>query len=134
MTRCVLAELHPFFAAPMLGFHFERVDLEMNPFILIAENKIREAMENGEFENLSGQGEPIDLSEDEYIPAEYRIAYRIMKNSGHDKAEADLLRQIRALKDEAETLTDDSKSEAVTKLINSKEAELLARRNRHRVR
>lgn len=106
----------------------------MNPFLLIAENKIREAMENGEFENLSGQGEPIDLSDDEHISPEFRIAFRIMKNLGHDKAEADLLKQIRALKEEAKELSNDPKRETVSKLIRYKEADLLARRNRHRVR
>lgn len=104
----------------------------MNPILLIAENKIREAMENGEFDNLPGQGKPIDFSDDDHIPAEYRIAYRILKNSGHDNQEADLIKQIRALKEEARKLGADQKSESVAKLIQYKEAELLARRNRHR--
>lgn len=104
----------------------------MNPFQLIAENKIREAMENGEFENLPGQGKPIDFSEEEHIPPEYRMAYRIMKNFGNEKVESDLIQQIRALKDEAREQATDPKGEAVSKLLKRKEAELLIRQKRSR--
>lgn len=35
----------------------------MNVLRKIAEKKIREAMERGEFDNLSGSGRPLDLEE-----------------------------------------------------------------------
>lgn len=103
----------------------------MNPFQLIAENKIREAMENGEFDNLPGQGKPIDFSEDEHIPTEFRLAYRILKNSGHAvESEADLIQQIQALRAEANGQGLESKREAAAKMVQYKEAQLLARRYR----
>lgn len=64
-------------------------------------------------------------------PPEYRIAYRIMKNSGQDPSEGDLLKQMRALKDEARGLTSDpQKSERFSKLMNYKEAEIRAKKKR----
>ena len=102
----------------------------MNPFQLIAENKIREAMENGEFDNLPGQGNPVDLSEDEHIPPEYRMAYRIMKNAGQDQADTSLLRQMRALKDEAKEAGADPKADKLSRLLDYREAGLRAWRNR----
>lgn len=104
----------------------------MDPLKLIAENRILEAMEKGEFDNLYGQGQPIDLNEDAHIPPEYRMAYKILKNSGHDVTDAELLEQIQSLKEEAKTASSYSASTAIAKIIKRKEAELLARKNRFR--
>ena len=49
---------------------------------LIAERKIADAVENGDFDDLPGRGRPLDLEEDPLVPAELRMAYRILKNAG----------------------------------------------------
>lgn len=51
-------------------------------FDLIAERKIAEAMERGDFDDLPGAGRPLDLSDDALIPEDLRMAYRILKNAG----------------------------------------------------
>lgn len=104
----------------------------MDPLKLIAENKIREAMEKGDFDNLYGQGKPIDFNADAHIPAEYRMAHKILQNSGFETTDADLVKQIQSLKQEAESTRTDSATSAIAKIIKRKEAELLARRNRFR--
>ncbi len=43
---------------------------------------IRKAMEAGEFDNLPGEGQPIDLSIDPYAPADMQLAFKIMKQNG----------------------------------------------------
>jgi len=43
---------------------------------------IREAMERGEFDDLSGKGEPIDLSENPFEDPDWRMAHRILRNAG----------------------------------------------------
>jgi DnaJ family protein C protein 28 len=43
---------------------------------------IRESMERGEFENLQGSGEPIDLSENPFEAPEVRTAHRLLRNAG----------------------------------------------------
>ncbi|MCH8163448.1 MAG: DUF1992 domain-containing protein [Proteobacteria bacterium] len=47
----------------------------------IAEQKIIEAILNGELDNLPGQGQPLRLNDDSSIPEELRVAYRVLKNS-----------------------------------------------------
>jgi DnaJ family protein C protein 28 len=48
----------------------------------LIDKKIREAMERGEFENLAGKGEPIDLSENPYEDPDWRTAHRMLRNAG----------------------------------------------------
>lgn len=47
----------------------------------IAEQKIIEAILNGELDNLPGQGQPLRLNDDSSVPEELRVAYRVLKNS-----------------------------------------------------
>ena len=49
--------------------------------VLIAERKIQEAMEAGEFDNLPGKGEPLRLDENPFEPIHQRVANRILKNA-----------------------------------------------------
>jgi DnaJ family protein C protein 28 len=48
----------------------------------LVEKKIREAMERGEFDNLPGKGEPIDLAEDPFEDPEMRTTHRLLRNAG----------------------------------------------------
>ena len=48
----------------------------------IAERKIAEAVSQGELDGLPGAGRPLDLDEDALVPAELRMAHRILKNAG----------------------------------------------------
>ncbi len=43
---------------------------------------IRKAMEAGEFNNLPGEGQPIDLSADANVPSDMQLAYKIMRENG----------------------------------------------------
>lgn len=47
-----------------------------------AERHIRDAQTKGEFDNLSGSGEPLVLEDDSHIPSELRAGYRLLKNAG----------------------------------------------------
>ena len=47
----------------------------------VAEHKIQEAMEAGEFDNLPGKGKPLDLDVNPFEPIHQRIANRILKNA-----------------------------------------------------
>jgi hypothetical protein len=49
---------------------------------LIAERKIREAIEEGAFDRLEGAGKPLDLSENPFEDAADRMANRLLKNNG----------------------------------------------------
>jgi hypothetical protein len=54
----------------------------MDPFRLIADRKIQEAMEEGAFENLSGRGQPLPLEEDPFEDPSLRMAHRLLRNNG----------------------------------------------------
>jgi hypothetical protein len=71
----------------------------MFPLEKIAEKKIREAIERGEFANLPGAGKPLRLEDDSMIPEDLRVAYKILKNAGCIPPELELRREIITLRD-----------------------------------
>jgi hypothetical protein len=54
----------------------------MHAFDIIAEQRIAEAIANGELNDLPGAGRPLDLDDDRLVAPELRMAYRILKNAG----------------------------------------------------
>ena len=54
----------------------------MDVWRLVAERKIREAMDEGAFEHLDGTGEPISLEENPYEDPALRMAHRLLRNNG----------------------------------------------------
>jgi hypothetical protein len=54
----------------------------MDVWRLVAERKIREAMEEGAFDHLEGTGKPLDLSENPFEDPSERMANRLLKNNG----------------------------------------------------
>ena len=48
----------------------------------LIDQKIREAMERGDFDDLQGKGKPIDTSENPFAAPELRLAHRILRNAG----------------------------------------------------
>jgi hypothetical protein len=63
----------------------------------IAEAKIAEAIENGEFDDLPGSGEPLALEDLSRIPSDLRLGYKIMRNAGVAPPEVELRKQIHRL-------------------------------------
>jgi hypothetical protein len=57
---------------------FDHVDV----IALIAERKIAEAMEEGQFDDLPGAGRPLPEDDLDSLPAEARLAWRILRNAG----------------------------------------------------
>lgn len=76
-------------------------------FQKIAEDRIREAVERGELDNLPGAGQPQNLEDDSNLPEELRIAYKVLKNAGFTPPELDLRKQIY----QVEELLDDAPDE-----------------------
>ena len=64
---------------------------------LLAERRIEEAIARGELDELPGAGRPLELDDDRLVPAELRLAYRILKNAGYVPPEVEDLREIAAL-------------------------------------
>ena len=63
-------------------------------FDKIADEKIREAIERGEFEGIPGQGKPLQLDDDSHLPQDLRLAYKILKNADCLPPELELRKEI----------------------------------------
>lgn len=49
----------------------------------IAEDKIKEAIKNGELDNLAGMGKPLEIKDDlPGLSPELKMGYRLLKNAG----------------------------------------------------
>jgi hypothetical protein len=62
----------------------------------IAERKIREALEEGVFDQLEGAGKPLDLSENPFEDPSLRMAHRLLKNNGFAPGWIEEAREIEA--------------------------------------
>ena len=80
----------------------------MEFFTRIAENRIREAIEAGEFDNLQGRGQPLSLEEDSHIPPELRMAYKILKNADCLPPELTLRQEVVQLQDLVAAMPDEA--------------------------
>lgn len=67
-------------------------------FDKLVEEKIRAGMAAGEFDNLAGQGKPLDLTAYFATPEAVRVGYSILKSAGFIPEEAHLLKEIESLK------------------------------------
>jgi len=67
-------------------------------FVNLMEEKIREAMEAGEFDNLPGKGQPIDLDAYFATPPDLRLGYSMLKSAGCVPEEVALLKEAEELK------------------------------------
>lgn len=72
----------------------------------LAEAKIKHAIDQGELRGLPGEGRRLDLVDDSLVPAELRLAYRLLKNAGYVPAELVLRREISDLHGLLRTLDD----------------------------
>lgn len=70
-------------------------------FEKIVEERIKKAEKEGAFENLEGSNKPLSF-EDQAIPDECRLAYKMLKNAGFLPPEIELKKKIT----EAELLLD----------------------------
>lgn len=72
-------------------------------FDVIAEQRIRDAMDAGEFDDLPGAGRRLVLDDDALIPVGLRAAYRILANAGVAPEEVRLRRLVAELESQLET-------------------------------
>lgn len=54
----------------------------MNIFEWVAEEKIRSAIESGQWDNLPGKGKPLQWQDNPFEPAEWRMAFSLLRQNG----------------------------------------------------
>ncbi|HPZ43386.1 MAG TPA: DUF1992 domain-containing protein [Bacillota bacterium] len=89
-------------------------------FELIAENKIREAIENGELDNLPCKGKPLQLDNLAHVPEELRAAYTILKNAGVLPEELQLKKEIVSLQKLIDYCHEEDERKQLTKKLTQK--------------
>ena len=63
----------------------------------IAEARIAEAIERGDFDDLPGKGRPLELEDLSRLPADMRLSYKILRNAEVVPPEVELRREVYAL-------------------------------------
>jgi hypothetical protein len=96
---------------------------------------IQEAMQRGEFDNLRGRGQPLDLTAYFDTPEDVRLAYSILKNAGMVPVEIDLLQEIAALKERLSVTYEEPQRHKIRRLISDKQMQfnvMMERQKRQR--
>jgi hypothetical protein len=102
----------------------------MSDFERVAEKKIREALTNGEFDNLPGSGKPLRLDDDSAVAPDLRMAYKLLKNAHCLPLELELRKEILRLQDLLQGIADSSERARRIREINL----LITELNLHRKR
>lgn len=90
----------------------------------IAEERIREAIERGELEDLPGKGEPQKLDDDSHLPEELRMAYKVLKNAGYTPPELDVRKEMMQVEDLLANAPDEASRYKALKRLNYLAAKL----------
>ena len=102
----------------------------MDFFYRIAERRILEALENGEFNNLDGEGKPLNLDDDLWVPEDLRTAYRILKNAGCTPPELEARKEVVNICSLMNTIDDDKERLKKLRELNFKLLKLNLTRKR----
>ena len=92
-----------------------------------AERRIQEAQKEGAFDHLPGEGRPLNLEDDSAVPAELRMAYKVLKNAGYLPPELEDRREINTILDLLENC-----DEGAEKLRQMQKLEVILMRMKNR--
>ncbi|MFQ5488796.1 MAG: DnaJ family domain-containing protein [Gammaproteobacteria bacterium] len=84
----------------------------------LAEARIGEARDRGDFDNLAGAGRPLVLDDDLLVPEELRVAYRLLKNAGFVPPELEARREIAHLQQLVDSVVSDEQRAACLRRLN----------------
>ena len=73
----------------------------------IAEERIKEAQDKGEFEDLEGMGRPLPPEDLSHIPEDMRMAFRVLRNAGYLPPEVQERKDLQNMLDLIEHLDDE---------------------------
>ncbi|UNK16582.1 DUF1992 domain-containing protein [Paenibacillus sp. N3/727] len=96
----------------------------MSMFARLAEQKIEEAVRNGEFDNSAYAGKPLPVDDLSHIPEDLRMSYRMLKNAGFVPEEVSLRKECVRLFDLMNACSSEGEKEQHKKLFNEKSLRL----------
>jgi hypothetical protein len=88
------------------------------------EEKIKEAMARGEFDDLAGQGKPLDLDAYFNTPEELRMVFAMLKSNDFVPPEVEIFKEIAELKEKLNASVDEAERQDILKLINERKLAL----------
>lgn len=92
----------------------------MSMFSRLAEQKIEEAVKNGDLDNLSYAGKKLNLDDLSHIPEDLRMSYRILKNAGFIPEEISLRKECVGLFELMSACSSEAEREKYRKTLNEK--------------
>ena len=87
-------------------------------FNKIVEERIKAAQRKGDFDNLEGSGQPLNLNELNGVPEDLRLAYKMLKNADLLPPEIALKKEIRQTEDLLQDITDVAEKHRTLKKLN----------------
>lgn len=99
------------------------------------EEMIKQAIARGEFDNLEGQGKPLDLDAYFNTPEDLRMAFSMLKSNDFVPEEVEMLKEIEALRETIKTTADPEDVKRLTAMLNERSLAvrlLIERRSRRR--
>ena len=84
------------------------------------EQRIKEAIDRGDFDNLKGKGKPLDLDGYFAMPEELRMAFAMLKSNEFVPEEVEMMREIARLKDEISAAADPDQRSRLSSQLQEK--------------
>jgi Domain of unknown function (DUF1992) len=102
----------------------------MDAIAWIAEQRIREAMDQGFFDNSPYRGRPVHLEENGSIAPELRMAFKVLKDAGCLPPEVELRREVASLSELLDTIAEGPQRQRIRRELCDRalRLELLRRR------
>lgn len=91
----------------------------MSYFSRRAEERIREAMERGEFDDLPGAGQPLCPDPSRLVPEELRLAYKLLRDAGCVPPEVELRKEALTLRELLSAATDEDERIQLAHRLNA---------------
>jgi len=88
--------------------------------MIVSEDRIKKAYEDGEFSNLPGLGKPLQLDDLSAVPQELRMAYQMLKNAGYSPEEGALRQEVLTIEDLIKKCQDHSEREQLKNQLSQK--------------
>ncbi|HYL98788.1 MAG TPA: DUF1992 domain-containing protein [Blastocatellia bacterium] len=101
-------------------------------FERLVEEKIREAIQSGEFDDLPCAGKPLSLDEYFSTPEDQRLTYSVLKSAGILPREAELLKEVEVLTTRAAQTEDENKRKRLVKEAREKRLQYEIMMDRYR--
>jgi hypothetical protein len=97
------------------------------------EEKIREAIERGEFDNLPGHGKPLDLDAYFNTPEDLRMAFAMLRSNQFVPEEVEIMKEIEALRSKIANASE-AEQDSLKKRLNERSLALSLLFDRRRAR